>query len=206
VAGDLQLSDDDEAPSDGVQATFVASNLAPGDEHVAELGLHRDADTQLPARLDPRVEVRIDTNGSEVLAEHLRVSELAYDGDLSDRTREACGERLTLAELASCTGREEHPLASLPDPTPDGRDLRLGVELVPDAGNRLQDREVGFTVTVELYAEPLASVDESCSDEGQLAPAAAAELGPEPASLLDGRRPIGSGTLAVLLGAQLPAC
>lgn len=154
VVGDLKLADRDEGPSDGVSGTFRAANLVPGETSTGRLTLLREPFQEgVPPAMEPRVELGFQLDEPSALATVLHVVELRYgDQDLRDQVEAGCGTPLTLQRLARCTERQRHPLSTLPDPTPEGRDLVLGVELGATASNEHQGKAARFTVDASLKA------------------------------------------------------
>lgn len=153
VVGDLKLADADEDPSDGVEGTFTSQNLAPGDRYVSQLTLIRESPTDLPPVAEPQVTVQILPNGtSPALAGALHITQLEYGSEsLEEDARRACGSPLTVARLTDCTHTENNPLADLPDPTPEGRELRIGLRFAESAGSALGDQLFSFSVEAELH-------------------------------------------------------
>lgn len=159
--GDLHLADEDEGPSDGVRATFVAPSLAPGDRHTGYLRLSTqgaaldDAPEDAREAVDHRrVDLTFRPDGSEqrALAGHLTIVELAYGPtDLLERVGSVCREPITLETLLTCASQPDGPLAGLAPPG-DGRDLILTVQLGPGAGNHLQGQALGFEIEATLHS------------------------------------------------------
>lgn len=222
VTGDLELADADEGPSDGVEGTFVASEMAPGDRVEGTLTLLRQPFEELPPALEPRLELRVLVDEpDERLPTHLRVTSLRYGGqELTERVEEACGRPLTLASLHRCTAREANPLAGLPDPTPEGRPFELAVELPPEAGNRLQGASARFTVHARLTGQAPGPAIPSPAERLPTTPKASPACPPQPAGpeprLLELRSPhrapdavdlpAAEPWVRHLLEARLPAC
>lgn len=207
LVGDLQLSDDDEPPSESVTETFTGTNLAPGDTSGGVLVILREPfrGLALDARgLTPRVAIDVDPVDEDALASALEVTTLRYgERSLAAATERACGAPLTLERLAACTDRQRHPLSNLPDPTPEGRELELRVRLMPEVGNALQGTRAGVTVHVTLKALPIERADVPL--EPAASPAPSLPCAPlEPPSLsvriggVGGRGAVGSSQVPVV--------
>ncbi len=208
LVGDLELADDDEGPSDGVAGTFVAEDLAPGDRYRSKLLVLRDASSGLPSRLTPQVTISFDLEDPSAMADALAIEELRYgEEDLRSESRASCGYPLTFAQLAACTQRDEHPLARLADPTPEGRELVMAVSVDHRAANHVQGREVSFDVEVELHGEAVPQesgcLDDAATGQGRGIPRGL--LDPYAVPLLDGSALARPALAEVLFAAQLPS-
>lgn len=168
TVGDLHLADEDEGPSDGVRATFVAGNLAPGDRHTGSLRLSTegaaldDAPEKVRDGVDHRrVDLAFREDGSDqlTLARHLAVVDLSYGPtDLLEPVRSACQGPVTVETLLTCASRLDGPLTGLPPPG-EGRDLVLTVQLDPASGDTVQGQATGFEVEATLHS-PLLDTDD----------------------------------------------
>lgn len=152
LVGDLKLADDDEGPSDGVEATFVGHDLAPGDQVTGRLDLFRENPKDLPPPSRPQVELRFDHESRPAaFADQFGVEKLSYgERDLTQDVRQQCEEPVTLAELSRCTQEGDNPLSGLADPTPDGRSLDAVFRFEPAAGSQFAGAELDFRLAAEL--------------------------------------------------------
>lgn len=189
VVGDLLLADNDEGPGDGVSSTFVARNLAPGDERSGTLTILRETGTGTSPLLDPTVAIAFLDEGIDIaLARALHITQMSYGSvDLAERLEGHCGGPVSMATLFECPERVPGVLDGLPDPGPDGTDLVLAIRFAPDAGAPMGSGQVPFTVEVTLDGE--------------------APLDPEPPSPGAPRPPrVGSDQPAVAPGTSPVAC
>jgi len=92
IVGDLRLADHDEGPSDGVERTFAAETLAPGDRFGSQLASSREAHPDLGAAIRPNVTINLSVDRGQALAGALIVDELRYgDRDPLGKNIEWCG-------------------------------------------------------------------------------------------------------------------
>lgn len=160
LVGDLKVSDSGEGPSDRVSGTFTGLNMAPGDQVEERLTVLREPPPDpMPEVLEPTITVRFEETKSQgTLAASLLVETLSYDGaDLVPAVEDSCGAPVTLEVLFECTRQPPHPLHGLTDPTPEGRDLWLGVVALEGIG---QGGGTGFHVNVTLHGRTVAEEDD----------------------------------------------
>lgn len=156
LVGELELADADEGPGERVSGTFVGSNLAPGDRVEERLTIFRKPPLEpLGSVVEPAITVRFEATTTDgPLAENLLVERLSYGGEeLVGSVEDACGDPVTLQVLFDCTRTPPHPMHGLRDPTPEGRDLWLGL-LMEEAA----EGTVGFDVNITLHGQTVEKV------------------------------------------------